>query len=136
MSRESATRAARLGARCSGAVASCLGAGCPSHAAVDDGSIFGFKGSQRGVKQLPLGDDHDVKPRRDLRPTENLSNQSFGSISLNRAAQFLRGGDAQTAWGVAGPPAQKEQRKEWPMHSCSTLVNLLKLGSPPNPLVA
>ena len=60
-------------------------------------AVFGFKGGQAGVEQLSLGHDDDVEPRRDLVTTENLSNQSFSTISLDRAAQLLRGGDAQAA---------------------------------------
>jgi len=54
---------------------------------------LGFKGTQGGIEQFPLWDDDDIKAGRCLVATENLSNQSFSSISLDGAAQFLRGGD-------------------------------------------
>jgi hypothetical protein len=55
----------------------------------DEVSIVSFKGAQAGVEELTLGDYDDVKSWRDFISTENLSNQSFSSISLNRAADFL-----------------------------------------------
>ena len=64
---------------------------------VEGVAVIGFKGGQAGVEQLPLRHDDDVEAGRDLVATENLSNQSFSSISLDRAAQFLRGGDPQPA---------------------------------------
>ena len=56
-------------------------------------SVIGFKGAQAGIEQLALGDDDDVETRGDFVATENLSNQTFTSISLDGAAQFFRGGD-------------------------------------------
>jgi len=47
-------------------------------------------------------DDDDVEPWRDLVATENLSYQSFGAVSPNRAAQFLRRRDAQAPYGLLG----------------------------------
>jgi hypothetical protein len=58
-------------------------------ASFDEVSVISFKGTQAGVEKFTLGDDDDVEPRRDLVSTKNLSNQSFSSISLNRATDFL-----------------------------------------------
>jgi hypothetical protein len=58
-------------------------------ASFDEVSVISFKGAQAGVEEFTLGDDDDVKSWRDFVSTENLSNQSFSSISLNRAADFF-----------------------------------------------
>ena len=38
------------------------------HVALEDGSVIGFKDGQAGVEQTALGDDDDVKARRDEEP--------------------------------------------------------------------
>ena len=57
---------------------------------------FSFKGAQAGVEQLALRDDDHVEAWRKFVLTENLSNQSFSSISLNRAAQLARRGNPES----------------------------------------
>src|ERR1700736_3561872 len=59
-------------------------------------SVVSFKNRQAGVEQLALRDDHDVKSRRDLVTTENLSYQTFSAIPHDCSAQLPRGGDAET----------------------------------------
>ena len=44
-----------------------------------------------------MRDDDDVEPWRDLVATENLSYQSFGSISTDRPAKLLRRRNSQPA---------------------------------------
>ena len=61
-------------------------------------AIIGFKDGQGGVEQLALGHDDDVKPRRDVVATENLSYQSFSSVSLNGSAELFRRRDAQPSY--------------------------------------
>jgi len=56
----------------------------------DEGSILGFKDCQAGVKQFAPGDDDHVESWCDLVTTENLSNQTFSTVSLDRAAELLR----------------------------------------------
>ena len=63
----------------------------------EGGSVIGFKDGQAGVQQLAFGHDDDVEPISDLVATENLSNQSFRSISLHRAAKLSGGRNAQTS---------------------------------------
>src|SRR5262245_55986602 len=58
-------------------------------------AIFSFKSGQGRVEQLAFGNDHDVEARRDVVTTENLSYQSFSSISLNSAAELFRRCDTQ-----------------------------------------
>src|SRR5260221_13152842 len=93
----------------------------------DVAAVFDLKGSQTGVEQLALGNHDDVKARRNLVTAENLSNQAFGSISLNRAPQALGGGDPQPANRQL--VRQNEQSGKAAMNPGATFVNLLKLGS-------
>jgi hypothetical protein len=95
-------------------------------------SVIGFKGVQAGVEEFALGDDHDVKPRRNLVPTKNLSNQSFRSISLDRATELLRCGDAQPAG--AAVVCQQEYGAIAAVDSKTTAVDLLELRSSANAL--
>ena len=74
----------------------------------DEGSVIGFKDSQAGVEQATLGDDDDVESRRDLVATENLSNQTFSSIPLDRAPELPGGRDPQPAVGAI--VGQEEER--------------------------
>src|SRR5437762_8278590 len=62
-------------------------------ATFEESLVIGFKNVQAGVEQLALGDDDDVESPGDLVATENLSNQSFSSVSLHGAAQLLGSGD-------------------------------------------
>lgn len=94
-----------------------------------ESSVIGFKGTQGGVEEVALGDDDDVKSIRDLVPTENLSNQTFRSISLDGAAQFLRGGDSQPADAAV---RQEEHRAIPAVNSKPTVVNLLELRAAAN----
>ena len=59
-----------------------------AEASFDEVSVISFKGAQAGVEEFALRDDHDVESIGDLVSTENLSNQSFSSISFNRAADL------------------------------------------------
>ena len=68
-----------------------------AHSTLEEGSVFSFKNRQAGVEQLAVGNDDDIEPRRDLVTTEDLSYQSFRSVSLDRAADFFRRGDAQAS---------------------------------------
>ena len=69
----------------------------PANGALDEAAVIGFKGSQGGVEQVTLGDDDDIEPWRDLVATENLSNQAFRTVSLNRPSELPGGRDPQTA---------------------------------------
>jgi len=97
----------------------------PADASFDGLYVFGFKGSQRGVKQFPLRHDDHVEALRDLITTENLSNQSFSSISLNRAADFLGRRDSESP----DTPLIGEQKDRGvpAMYANTVLVHLLEL---------
>jgi hypothetical protein len=84
------------------------------------------------VKEFALGDDDHVKPRRDLVPTENLSNQSFRSISLDRATQLFGGGNAQPT--SAAVVCQEEYRAIPAVNPRATAVDLLEFRSATNAL--
>ena len=62
-------------------------------------TVVVLKGTQAGFQELTLRHDDHVEPRRDLISTENLSNQSLSSVSLNRATQLFCGRDAKTTDG-------------------------------------
>jgi hypothetical protein len=87
----------------------------PADASFEGLYVFGFKGSQGGVKQLPLRHDDDVEAWRDLVATENLSNQSFSSIALDGTTQLPSGRDPQPAHGLAR--RQQEEREKAPVNA-------------------
>jgi hypothetical protein len=64
--------------------------------------------------------------------TENLSYQSFGAISLNRAAELLRRRDAESAHD--GLVRSNKQCAVTTVDARAILVNFLKLGVAANPL--
>ena len=107
-------------------------AAMPADASFDGLYVFGFKGSQRGVKQFPLRHDDHVEALRDLVTTENLSNQSFSSVSLDGTTQLLGSRDPQPAHGLAR--RQQEDREQAPVNARALLIYTQKLGTPPNPL--
>src|SRR5262245_37526463 len=84
---------------------------------------LGFKGNQAGVEQFAFRDDDDVEAWRELVATKNLSNQSFSSISLDRAPQFPGGGDSQSAYRQV--VREGEQRQITAVCSDAPFVNLL-----------
>lgn len=88
-------------------------------------SVISFKGAQAGVEELALGDDDDVVSSGDLVSTENLSNQSFSSISLNRAADFPGRRDAEPPHTLV--VGQDEDRAVAAVESNAPLVDLLEL---------
>ena len=100
---------------------------------LDIAAVFDLKGSQTGVKQLAPGYDNHVKTWRNLVTTENLSNQAFRPVSLNRATQAFGGGDSQPANRQL--VRQNEQGGEAAVNPGATLVDLLKLGATADVLV-
>ena len=90
-------------------------------------AIIGFKDGQGGVEHLTLGHDHDIKPGRDVVTTENLSYQSFCSVSLNGSAELFRRRDAQAPHRpVVG---QNEHGCVAPVNPCAAFIDFLKLGA-------
>jgi hypothetical protein len=84
---------------------------------------FGFNGGQAGVEQLALWYHDQVEAWRELISTESLSNQSFSSVSNDRAAQLSRRGDPESAnRGLIG---ERKERQEAAVHSDATLVHPL-----------
>ena len=90
-------------------------------------AIISFKDGQGGVEQIAFGDDDDVEPRRDVVPTENLSNQSFSSVSLNRSAELFRSCDAQTSHRAL--VGKDEYSREPSVDTDAAFVDVLKLGA-------
>jgi hypothetical protein len=102
--------------------------------AFEGGAVIGFKGSQRGLEQLATRHDHDVEACRKFSAPENLSYQSFSSVSLNGAAQFLRRRDPQAAGRLV--VGQDEQRAVAAANPGAALVDLLKFGVTADPFLA
>ena len=105
-----------------------LGTRLLPEAPLDDLSKFGFKGCEAGVEQFTLGYDHEVEARGELVPSENLSNQSLGSVPFDRAPEFLRRRDSE-------PPQRARVRKEEQrgvaaVHLGALFVDLQELGAP------
>jgi hypothetical protein len=95
-----------------------------AEASFDEVSVISFKDAQAGVEILALRDDDDVESWRDLVPTKNLSNQSFGSVSLDCAADFSRRRDPEPSHALVS--GQDEHRAVAAVESNAPLVNLLE----------
>src|SRR5437868_3179848 len=100
--------------------------------AFEEGSVIGFNGTQAGVEELALRDDHNVNARGELGVTKYLSNQTFSAVSLHRAAKFLRCRDTQAANTTI--PGQHEDRAVATVNANATVVDLLKFGPSANAL--
>ena len=101
-------------------------------AAGDKVSVIGFKRVQAGVEQIALRDDHNVEPWRDFVTTKNLSNQSFSSISPDRATKLAGRRDAEPA--DAELVGEQENRGVAAMDLDAAVVHLLELCTAANPL--
>src|SRR6266699_6391163 len=101
-------------------------------ASLDRCSVVSFKGTQAGVEQFALRDDHDVESGRDLVATKNLSNQSFRSVPLHRTTKFPGGGDAQTAHAVF--IRQQKHRGVSSVNANAPAVDLLEFRTSANML--
>lgn len=102
-------------------------------ASLDEVPIICFKDVQAGVEQAALRDDDNIETWRHLIPTENLSYQSFGSVSDHRAAQFLRGGDSEAARSGSSVTSKDEYRAEPSVDSRAPFVNPLKIRPSTDP---
>ena len=90
-------------------------------------TVIGFKGTQAGVEQLPLRHDHDVEAGSHMVSTENLSNQSFSPVTLNRPPQFPCGGDPQASDRQL--VRQEEKGAETAANPGAPFIDLLKFGA-------
>ena len=98
---------------------------CLAEASFDEVSVISFKGAQAGVEKFPLRDDDDVESGCDLIATKYLSNQSFSSVSLDRAADFPGRRNPQPSHPEL--VGQKEDRAVAAVESNAPLVDVLKL---------
>ena len=94
--------------------------------------VFAFKGGQAGVEQFAPRDHDNVEPGCDLIATENLSNQTFRSISRDRPTEFPRGGDPQPAQRTV--VRQEEEREISTVDLGAAAIDPLKVGAGANPL--
>jgi hypothetical protein len=99
-----------------------------TEASFDEVSVISFKGAQAGIEKFALGNDDDVESRRDFVSSKDLSNQSFSSISLNRAADFP--GRRNPEPPHAKVVGQDEQRCVAAVESNAPFVDLLELRTP------
>src|SRR5258705_6651910 len=90
-------------------------------------AVFTFQGRQARAEQLALGDDDDVKARRDLVTPEYFSNQTLRAVPHDRASQPFRRGDAEPA--DRQRVRQQEQRGEAAMNTNAALVHLLEFDA-------
>jgi hypothetical protein len=97
-------------------------------ASFDEVSVISFKGAQAGVEKFALGDDDDVKSWSDFVSTKDLSNQSFSSISLNRAADLPGRRDPEPSHTPL--VGQDKDRAVAAVDSNTPLVHLLELRTP------
>ena len=94
-------------------------------ASFDEVSIVSFKGAQAGVEKFTFRDHDDVESRGDFVTTKDLSNQSFSSISLNRAADFL--GRRYPESSHTPLIGEQKDRAVAAVHANTVLVYLLEL---------
>jgi len=94
---------------------------------------FSFNGSQAGVKQFPLRDQHQIHSRSRLVPTEDLANQPLRPVANDGAAKLSSRGNAEP--GDRQIVGQAEEREQPIVNPESVLVNLLVLDATANPLV-
>ena len=104
-----------------------------TESALERVSIIGFKGGQAGLKELALRNDDNVEAWSYFISTKNLSNQTFSSISFDRAAQFLCRRDAKTANRQA--IREDEHGAVAPMHPRALLINLLEVCAGLDPFI-
>ena len=95
-----------------------------AEASFDEVSVISFKDAQAGVEIFALRDDDDVESWRDFVPTENLSNQSFSPVSLDRAADLSRCRDPEPSFTLV--PGQDEHRAVAAVEANAPLVYLLE----------
>ncbi len=99
-----------------------------SPAAPISAQIIGLEYRPRRVEQLAARHDHHIEPRRGSIAPENLSNQSFSAISLDRPAKLSAGSDAQPRNGET--VRQDDERNQAPVGAGSLVVHLAKVGPP------
>jgi hypothetical protein len=101
--------------------------------ALEGRSVVGFKGSQAGIEQLAIRYDDHVEARSQFISTENLSNQSFSSVSLDRVSELSRCRDAEPSDRQL--VRQNEHRAVAAAHARAVLVNLLKSRAGLDPFI-
>ena len=91
----------------------------------DEVAVVSFKGAQAGLEKFSLRDDDDVEPLGDLVSTKNLSNQSFSSVPLNRAANLPGCGDPEPSYTAL--VGQEKDRAVAAVDANAPRVHLLEL---------
>jgi hypothetical protein len=87
-----------------------------------------------GAEQLPPRNDHEIDPGRGALRTESpehLSNQPFGPITLDCAAEFPGGDDPQP--GSWQPVREQQEREKPAVKPGATIEHGPELATPSNP---
>ena len=95
----------------------------PTETAFKGMTEFSFNGDQTGVDEFTRGDDNHVESWRDLVKSEDLSNQSFSSVSRNRTSELPGRGDSQPANRQI--VCQGEEREVLTVNSDAALIDAL-----------
>lgn len=107
------------------------GPGSPAVALTDVPEIC-LDGGEISIQQIRFRNDDHVPARSGgLVSAKDLSNQSFSSVSLNRAPQSARGDDPEAT--PIEPVGQEQGRHEPPGGPQPLLVDALELGAATNP---
>lgn len=95
-------------------------------------SVIGFKDGQTCLEQFAFRDNDDVESGRQFVAAKNLSDQSFRSVPLHRAAKLSGGRDAQPSNRLHA--FQREQRAIAAVDFRAFFVHPLELRTAPDPL--
>jgi hypothetical protein len=103
--------------------------GAPSERAPE----VGFEAGIGGIEQFAPGNDHDINAvsSGQVRLPENLSNQSFSSVSPHRVSQLAGSNDAEP--DGAGGVGRHQYREITPLRSMREAEHLLKFTTTPDP---
>jgi hypothetical protein len=104
----------------------------PAGTPIEQASEFGFKGALAGFEQSAFGYGDDVETWSYFITAENVSNQSFSSISLDRAAELPSRRDPQAA--DVKLVAKQEERNQLPVTPDPLGVHPLEIVTATNSL--
>jgi hypothetical protein len=98
--------------------------------AAEDISEFRFDDTVLGIEHFRPGDDHDVQPWRNVGFPEHLADEPFRPVPHDRAPQFPRSGNTETAdW----PPGSEHHHGHQPgAHPLASLIDALELRPAPD----
>jgi len=110
-----------------------LRAGSFTIAALEQGTVVGFKCGERRIEHLAAWNDDDVDRRRGLVSAEQGPGQAFGAVAFDGIPQFAGGGNAESSGG--SPILDDEQGHEAPVQFDACVVRPFELRATPDTLV-